>query len=170
MNRSRRGTPRRGVFLIDTVVSITIGSVLMFSAVLLLVRLLSVGPAAQRQLEERMALDRLGAQLRRDVHAATEVQNDEPALLAIARGQDAEVRYRITDDGVDRLELSGGKIQARDRFRLPVSKMAWRVDKDAAPPEVTLALTKFTGPDQRLAGTNFELHATIGRDERMGRE
>lgn len=164
----RSGPTRHGFTLIDTVVVIFIGSVLMYATLLLVMRLLTVAPAAQQQLEQRMTLDRLAAQLRRDAHAAGSAALEKnQSNLILRRVGELDVQYAIADAAVDRTATRDGKTESRDRFRLPASKAQWRFDPKASPPDLALIINKTTGLDQKPVGTNFEIHAVVGRDQQV---
>lgn len=160
---------RRGVFLIDMVVTITISAVLMFTAGLLLIRLLTVAPTAQRQLEQRAAVDRLGAQLRRDAHAASSAElGPDQNVLTLHSTPETEIQYAIEERAIRRTQTRGGKIEARDTYWLPASKPIWHLDEKAQPPELALLLTKQKGANQKVSGVDLDIHAVVGRDHRVG--
>lgn len=157
MRRSPR--PRGGYTLVEMIVVISVMSILMSSALAMIVTLFQ----SQRTQSERLllthSLGRLGASLRRDVAEADRAELRTEAgrtALELTAGT-GSVEYLVEADQVRRLVRSGGNSTGGDAFRLPRS--AARFEPAPSPEgQVVLRVTRAASP---AAGVRTEPVAEI---------
>jgi prepilin-type N-terminal cleavage/methylation domain-containing protein len=113
---------RRAFTLIEILVVITVGSVLMGVAVVMLAALLKSEGSSRRHLEYCTILNRLDDQFRDDVHAAAKAtpgERGEALELVMPEPGAKLVRYRFEPGEIVREESEGEKILGRESFTLP---------------------------------------------------
>ncbi|MGA2798429.1 MAG: prepilin-type N-terminal cleavage/methylation domain-containing protein [Thermoguttaceae bacterium] len=112
---------RRGYFLIEMLVVMTVGASLAGIALCMLYALMISHNAGRERLENSRTISRLAEQFRGDVHAmqktAADGKDTEIALLPES-ANDAKVRYQCLDGRIDRCELQGEKIVRQESYML----------------------------------------------------
>ena len=112
---------RRGIFLIEMLVVITVGAALAGIAVFMLYALMISHDSGREHLENCRTISRLAEQFRGDVHSMQKTSADgketEIELLPEA-ANDAKVRYQCLDGRVDRCELQGEKTVRQESYML----------------------------------------------------
>ena len=120
MNADATIARRRGFTLVEMMVAISVGTVLLGLAALLIGSLMKLDRAGRARLAEESRLDRLAQVFRADVHAATGLAPGAPAgelRLILPGGR--SVAYRAGPGAVVRARPDG-----EERFALPPGSMA----------------------------------------------
>lgn len=125
-----RGGSRRGFTLVEMLVTMTVASVAMSTAVALLHRALRLESASRRVLERERAALVLGRQFRADIHRAREVVcAGDPLTAGVVLGATTAVGtidYRAVPGGLERVESRGGRT-IREAFPSPPGTRWWAV-------------------------------------------
>lgn len=134
-------TARRGASLVELLAVMTATSVVMTVGVGLVHRTLRLQSHTRHDLEHDHTALALGRHVRADVREATAAVTDDPAALLVLRSAaGAEVRYRVTPRGLERVATTTGGGTRREDYELP--RLRWRAT--CAGRLVTLA---GTGPE-----------------------
>jgi len=179
---------RRGISLVEVMITLTIGSVVMGVAAMTLGTLFRNERVARDQLSQGVQLARLAEQFRRDVHAATAVAaegDDENATsqwkLDLPSGGTVTYRavYRETDGELLRTETTSeqGAVARRDAFALPANTTAaievleHDVQEDRAATLVRLVISP-ADVDPNIAGRSspkrpIDIDAVLAKDHRF---
>lgn len=99
----RRLRARRGFTLIEMVVTITVGSIIMLSAVTIVHRAMNVRVSTIDHFEQARKLERFISQWRQDVHRASSVLLDDSRTCTLLN-ENSQVQYQIDGASVSRTE------------------------------------------------------------------
>jgi len=178
MNRARRSHSRlptsdfrprrRGLTLIELVMTIGIGSVVFGLTVTLLASILRTERTARQHLAETQTIGRLAHQFRRDAHAAASAElapaaNSGPATLRLAMQDGSQVDYQWAEGGLRRTWSPANRSPSREVFVLP-SAAAASFELDHAPSAqfAILRLESRPSDPHGRAGRKLRIEAKIG--------
>ncbi len=157
---------RRGLTLVEVMVSLVLATFVMGTLVVVVSRLLVSNSTAQDHLQNLTTLGRLGEQFRRDAHVATEVRvengDDQPACLTFQAADEPAIAYTIVPEGLQRVVTAGDEVRGRELFVLSGMKpLGWQLDPKR--PEIAMSIGRLARPgsaDDRIAGT-FSIAAAL---------
>jgi type II secretory pathway pseudopilin PulG len=124
---------RNGWTLIELVATMTVATTMFGLLFALIHGFFRLERRSREELLARSSLARLAAQFRDDVHAAQALAPAPAANAASPAGWDLRldgdwrVEYRVVDEGLDRVERVGDRVERRELYRLPAG-MAATVD------------------------------------------
>jgi hypothetical protein len=103
---------------------ITATGVLAVTGAIMIGMLMTADSRGGESLVYQTTIARLGAEFRRDVHAATDFSitdgdSDGQQSLILARADGSTITYLTGDGGLDRRVGDAGNVTRRERFRLP---------------------------------------------------
>ena len=160
---------RRGLTLIEMVVTISVAAVLTGLAISVLLVMYRAERSGRTQLAQANSLERLADQFRQDVHAAlgeTVATEKEPQHWRFDLPEKRIVQYKIANGAIAREESSDSKDVRRESYTLPKdSTVAVSVDRTANPPVVSLTIE----PNRDSLRPHYPLRvdALLGRDLRF---
>jgi prepilin-type N-terminal cleavage/methylation domain-containing protein len=160
---------RRAFTLIETLVVMTVGSVVLAIAIGMLHLLLRAENTGRDRVSHATVSARLAEQFRNDAaealrtiptpdHAASQCQ------FALPDGR--EVAYRVLPNEVQRDERAAGKTVRQESYMLPEDRVAvFGMESSAKPVRASLVIT---GDGTRLpAGRELRIVAVVGKDHRF---
>ncbi len=125
-----RNRDRNGWTLIEVVAALTVATA-MFGLVFTLIHgFFRLERRSREDLQSRSSLARLAGQFRDDVHAAQTLSalpgpgSAAPASWDLRLDGDRKVEYRVAEEGLDRVERVGDRVQRRELYRLPAGMVA----------------------------------------------
>jgi type II secretory pathway pseudopilin PulG len=114
---------RRGSSILEMSIVITILTVLLSAAAMLLASLVTHTGRQRATYHEAQVATRFAESLRRDVHAALSIEvsaaDATPAWLQMTLPAGEQVEYVVVDSGVVRRLRNGDEIRHRELYRLP---------------------------------------------------
>ena len=133
--RERPSRPRHGYTLIDTVLIVSLMTVLLSFIGTLFHVLIRADRHARNQQAHSASIARLAGQLRDDVHSASSVQllatvesESRPSELVLLRPDGNRILYRIDGSYIQRIVSSDEQTRHRDSFRLlSAMESKWQV-------------------------------------------
>jgi hypothetical protein len=171
--KARRGIPRRGITLLETLVLITaVGSVLGVCAVMIQL-LLRLGVEAQDRAKATMSLERLARQLRHDSHACDSARVEEkgagkPANVRLEPEPKRAIAYLPELASVTRIETHGGRVVRRESYALSsASAPRFELRAEGARPLLVLVLSRLGG-SQHEPRRPVEIVSLLGKDRALG--
>jgi hypothetical protein len=173
----RAHSARRGITILEVLIVVT-GVALMLGlcavSIQLLMRLNSDGMS---RVGAAVALERLGRQLRNDVHASqtAEVASEgKPASLRLVFASSHIVSYESSASRVVRTETTGGNVARHESFSLPNGTTArFELREVASRRLVALVTSRSATTNQVEPPRPLDLVACVGKDhlgahEKMG--
>ncbi len=168
---------RRGIFLIEMLVVITVGSVLAGIAVFLLYALRTNHDAGREHLEYCRNINRLAEQFREDVHSMlkTSQQGKETEIDLLPDGADsgsnnAKVRYQLLDDRIERGELQGDKVVRRESYVLgPDVEASIKIQAQGDTTIVSIVISPKEQGEKLYRAAPQRIEAVLGRDLRLSK-
>ncbi len=160
---------RRGLTLIEMVVTISVAATLTGIAISILLVMFRAERNGRTQLAEAKSLERLADQFRQDVHAAvgeTLANGKDPQQWRFDLPEKRIVQYKIAGGAISREESSDSKDVRRESYTLPKdSTVAVTVDRTTKPAVVSLTIE----PNQDALRPHYPLRvdALLGRDLRF---
>ncbi len=157
---------RRGLSLIEMLVVVTGGSVLLGISVTTAVLLGRADRTSQEHTRWALAIDRLAAQFREDVHAATLLHATAKAEWRLALDAGRTVTYRLTPESLDREETVAGRTLRRESYAIPdacTTQITLATERTPAVVSLTVAPRQTTSPVYR----EMCIDAVLGRDGRF---
>jgi prepilin-type N-terminal cleavage/methylation domain-containing protein len=160
---------RRGLTLIEMVVTISVAAVLTGLAISVLLVMYRVEQNGRTQLAQAKSLERLADQFRQDVHAAvgeTVATEKEPQHWRFDLPEKRIVQYKIADGTISREDSTDAQNVRRESYTLPKdSTVAVSVDRTTNPAVVSLTIE----PNQDSLRPHYPLRvdALQGRDLRF---
>ncbi|HWE37979.1 MAG TPA: type II secretion system protein [Isosphaeraceae bacterium] len=159
---------RRGVFLVELLVVISVTAILIFLCATLIQLFLRLQKTERTLLTERAALSRLARDLRRDAHAATHAETNES--LVLDRPDGTRVEYRAREGALDRVERANGEVRRRESYRLPVRVVvAFEILKDELAPRIALTLARPLGERRGEERLEVRIEAEMARHRRLSK-
>lgn len=157
---------RTGMGLVEVMLAIAIATALVSVLGVTIQRMFAANATAREHSHTMNSLGHLGAQFRRDVHAALATSPDsaaEPAQkLTFTAPDNAEIQYEIVPGGIQRRHFAGGLQRAQELFLIQGMKpIGWRVDEEHR--EVVLTIGRLARPsadDDTLSG-QFAIRAAL---------
>ncbi|MCR4413479.1 MAG: hypothetical protein NUV77_13745 [Thermoguttaceae bacterium] len=128
-----RHRQRHGWTLIELVATMTVATTMFGILFALIHGFFRLERRSREELHTRSSLERLATQFRDDAHAARALapapaaDGPSPAGWDLHLDGGRRVEYRVVDEGLDRIERVGDRIERRERYRLPEA-MAASVD------------------------------------------
>ncbi|MDZ4783864.1 MAG: prepilin-type N-terminal cleavage/methylation domain-containing protein [Planctomycetia bacterium] len=114
---------RRGTSLLEMAIVISILTVLLSAAAMLLASLVMHTGRQRSTYHEAQVTTRFAAALRRDVHEAVAIDvsaaDTTPARLQLTLPGDERVEYVVGVSGVERLLRNGDEVRQTELYRLP---------------------------------------------------
>lgn len=162
---SKRGGRRRGFSLIETLIVISISSLLTAAVGACLLTLYRAEHRTREAIGRREALTELSLHLREDAHAARRAELDAPQRsLKLDAGEGRTITYRAAPGQVERQISRGAETLHRDAYRLPGLTVAWDVQQAAGQRQLAVAvLAPQTEPGQTAnQGPAERLEAVVG--------
>ena len=166
---------RRGYSLIETVAMMGAGAAMMAIAVGVLHMLMRLEQVSRDEVRQRVAVDRLADQFRRDVHAAdrftpvdaTEGEDSRPAWqLALEAGH--AVEYRAEQKELLRTERAEGEVVKLESFSLPArATVSIDLVGEAAPGIVSLQIARDGSQAPGPIWRRFNVEAALAKDRRF---
>ena len=166
---------RRAFTLVELLAAITVGSVIMGLALMLLQLVLRTDRGSRRQLVETRATAELADVFRRDVRAArsadvTGVNQSPASRLVLQSGEGQTVEYIAGVGEIARTRKSDEKVVARESFRFSsLAGARFDIAMHASRPLATLEMTRTkTGgpPAARVNHPPFRIEAAVAADHR----
>jgi hypothetical protein len=153
---------RRGIALIELMITMTAGTVLLGIACSLLYGVLEIDRGAREQVQTTAVVGRLAEQFRHDVHEAVRVEADgtKRQVLELRLAGGAVVTYRLEPGRIVRGEQAQGAARREECFMLPQESAA--VVELRKPSAVSLASLQIRSP--RIAGVNVSIDAAVGKE------
>jgi prepilin-type N-terminal cleavage/methylation domain-containing protein len=169
---------RPGYSLVELLVVMTVATVVLGAAGVLLHTVLRTDQAVRDEQQAHAGISRLAEQFRADVHAAVAVE--PPAAEAGAAAQPVEYRlrlpagqtvlYRFETGKASRLEQAGQEVKRRETFTLPGDNMARIELRDNPPPTVASLVLSSTGEAPgRPPGVTARIDAVVAKDHRFAK-
>jgi hypothetical protein len=152
------------------IVIISISTLLMGLAVVVLQGLLVAERTSKESQERQAAFRRLADDFRRDVHAAREAKSDASGLTLrdFSPGGPLSVRYEVNHHEVERLEEKNGGVNCRESYVLAADAF---FDREA---KGSMRLIKFylVLPEQRSPENSLtpNVEAVLGSDRRFEKQ
>jgi prepilin-type N-terminal cleavage/methylation domain-containing protein len=162
---------RRGLFLIEMLIVMTVGSALAGIAVLMLYALMLSHDAGREHLENCRSISRLAEQFRGDVHSMQKTSADgietEIELLPEA-ASDAKVRYQCLDGRVDRSELQGEKTVRQESYMLgPDMEASIKTQAQGDASIISISISPKPQTENLHHATPLRIEALLGLDRRL---
>ena len=117
VRQAERLRARMGFTLIEMVVTITVGSIIMLSAVTIVHRAMNVRVSTMDHFEQTRKLERFISQWRQDVHRAGSIQLDDSRTCTLFN-EDSQVQYQIQGSSVSRTESAEEQSEFTDSRRV----------------------------------------------------
>ncbi len=165
---------REGWTLIELVATMTVATT-MFGVLFALIHgLFRLERRAREELHTRSSLARLAAQFRDDVHAARALapapagNGPSAAGWVLRLDGDRRVEYRVVEEGLDRVERVGDRVERRERYRLPekmVATLEAQSEQDGSMAVLRLAPDDATPPEP--GSHRVRIEAAVGFDHRF---
>jgi hypothetical protein len=165
---------RRGISMIEIMIVVTGVTLLLGLCAVSIQLLMKLNADVQGRYGEAVALERLGRQLRDDVHASQSSQMaaadqakkaGQPAGLRLVLQPEQIVVYEFADGGVVRLETRAGKPVRHERFTLARGAGArFELRDEALRRLVVLVVSRPAGKSQAEPPRPLELVALQGKD------
>ena len=166
---------RRGFFLIEMLVVITVGCTLTGCAVLLLYALRTHHDAGRTHLEYCRTINRLAEQFREDAHSMQKTAaQDKATEIELLPAMDADgedittVRYECLDDRIDRSQLQGDKLVRLESYMLGPDKrcsISTRAERDAT--FVSIEILPKEQAEKIIPVLPQRIEALLGRHARL---
>ncbi len=165
---------RRGVFLIEMMITIAVGSVVLGLGMGMLHLMLQTDKTLADSLWRGQTVSQLSQVFRGDVHAAREVKTeaDQETALTLALGKNHRVRYSLEKSLILRTETQADKTLRTERFRFPEgTKISFNVDNPARVALVIATPNPHTMKTNRSQNSvplrELKIEAVPGRDHRF---
>jgi prepilin-type N-terminal cleavage/methylation domain-containing protein len=159
---------RRGFTLIEMVAVVTIGTVLMGIAVLLLHSLLKSHDSGREHINYYRTLNRLAEQFRSDAHATekTSSADDGKTFDFLPNAADsAKIRYQLLPGRIDRTELKGEKAVRQDSYKLlPDMQAAINIQTDKDTEIASILISPNQDQTKLYHPLPVRIDAVLGRD------
>jgi hypothetical protein len=162
---------RRGIFLVEMLIVMTVGSALAGIAVFMLYALMINHNAGREHLENCRTMSRLAEQFRSDVHSMQKTSADgketEIDLLPEA-ANDAKVRYQCLDGRVDRCELQGEKTVRQESYMLgPDLEASIKTQAQGDATIIGIAISPKPQTEKLYRAFPLRIEALLGLDRRL---
>jgi hypothetical protein len=108
---------RNGKTLVEMLVVITLMSAVLGTAAMTMTLIFRVERQIRRDIDQQVAVERLGRLWRADAHAAIACDAKDDCTFTLADGR--SVRYWLDGRRMRREATRGGKVQHREAFALP---------------------------------------------------
>jgi prepilin-type N-terminal cleavage/methylation domain-containing protein len=143
---------RRGISILEMTIVITILSVLLSAAAMLLASLMTHTGRQRATYHEAQVATRFAAALRRDVHAAVEIDvsaaDATPARLQLTLPAGEQVEYVVGESGIERLLRNGDEVRHRELYRLPdLDAMRFERADEPGQPVICVWQRRWHGPN-----------------------
>jgi type II secretory pathway pseudopilin PulG len=162
---------RRGFFLIEMLIVMTIGIALSGIAILMLYALMINHNTGREHLEYSRTVNRLAEQFRSDVHAMQKTSasgTDTEIDLMSEAANDAKVRYQCSDGQIDRSELQGEKTVRQESYVLGTDMEASiKTQEQGGATIVSIAILPKPQTDKFYHAFPSRIEAVLGRDLRL---
>lgn len=167
--RSRSNARPRGSLLIETVVLISLVTLLLGLAAGMIHLLLKLDRGVRSSAETAADMARLAADFRRDAHAASTTEADPKSLEALTLQLDGgrTVEYLVRTNDIVRTLRQGEKVRHYDQYRRP-SKATVRLEvaKEGPIRLARLVINQpVNGKDNSLY-RDYRIDAVLGKDAR----
>ncbi|MEZ6069522.1 MAG: hypothetical protein R3C10_04435 [Pirellulales bacterium] len=176
LHRYRCGPRRLGFTLVEMLVATATTSVICTLAVSLMVAMFRAEQLQSRDVQQRGAIQRLGGQFRRDVHAAWSVEPpvpDDETLLRLALGDvpgdGVVVTYRRVGTSIVREVQQSDNVARRETFTL---SKPWLASVDTPSGETPVGLLRLSFDcvselEHAAAPLHWRFEAALGADHRL---
>jgi type II secretory pathway pseudopilin PulG len=167
MSALRTARQYSGFTLVEMLVAIGTTSIVCALATALIFTMFRAEQSQTRDADERRAIQRLGGQFRRDIHAARSqmVFDDDTVLLRLSIDDDAEITYRHAGGNLVREVHRDDAVAAHDAFAIADR---WQVSFAPAATDglVQLTLDRTAVTERTRAPHRWQFGAALGRDHR----
>ncbi|HEY2155926.1 MAG TPA: hypothetical protein VGH33_09875 [Isosphaeraceae bacterium] len=110
---------RRGSSLLELLAVLAVATALLTIAAGLVFQMLKIGGSERSRVVAAANLERLGHDLRQDVHSATKLDDLGPGRLLLSQPEGRAVEYTVHGRNVLRTVRRGDKVDRREEYGLP---------------------------------------------------
>ncbi len=164
---------RRAFTLVETLMTMTMGSSLMLLAIGLVHQSMSTSKLAKLRGEHDRSIARLAQQFRRDVHSASEIQSCAPEKVTLSMNDGSTVTFKVEGTKVTWEKVSVDSVVAREWFQFDTRCNA-KFAEHSKPKGVVLTVErKVEGAEALALPVDLRVLAAVGRWqllERIGKE
>jgi prepilin-type N-terminal cleavage/methylation domain-containing protein len=164
---------RRGFTLIEMVAAVTISTVLMGIAVLLLHSLLKSHNSGREHMNYYRTVNRLAEQFRSDAHATVKTSSGDDGKFfdfLPNTADSAKIRYQLLPGRIDRTELKGDTTVRQDSYMLLADMQAsFKIQTDKDTDIASLSIFPNQDPTKLYHPTPVRIDAVLGRDAKSSK-
>lgn len=153
---------KRGYTLIELSISMTVGSTLLILSAGLIHQVMRYHSVTRDRALEHQVLERLGGDLRRDIHLAMDAELKATDVVQLQYEGDHFIHWKIENHSIEKMHVEGNrKIRMESyTFKRPITGV---FDLLESPPQVSLTIQS---PDQihgTKKGTPRRISASLSR-------